>query len=113
MKESTIQKVISEQLELGNNRDEVIVFLFSNHPLSLNQAKSQVAKYMKANNLVTVRVGFKKQYADYLVETQPTKDEAIAYVKSEGSDNVVKHLSNYVLMWELSTAAFAAGKAAK
>ena len=110
---TTIEKTIATLLKAGTGRDEIVVDLFTNHALSLGQANKAVATYFKANNLVTVRIGFKASYADWLVENQPTKADAEAYVKENGSPNVIKHLGNYMLMWELSNRAFAAGKLAK
>ena len=53
------------------------------------------------------RVSFASEYYDWLAEAIRSRDEAEAYIMGEGeygetSENVQKHLSHYLNIWELS-----------
>ena len=46
--------------------------------------------------------GFAASFYDFLTESTRTKDEAIAFINDETSDNVKKHETHYLAIWELA-----------
>lgn len=113
MKVSKIQELIKAELKAGVNKDEIIVNLFTNHSLSLGQATKQFAKYLKDNNLQIVRVGFNSDYNDWLIDNQPSVEDAKLYINENGSDNIKRHEKHYLKLRDLAERAFEKGKAGK
>ena len=69
----------------------------------LVSSDKQAQEAIKAAGLSAKKVGFAQDFYDFLAKEIRSEKEAILFITTDTSDNVKKHKSHYLAIWELST----------